>query len=232
MSQRQTLVLCCGLLCDARVWAAQKAAFEADFDVLPIDFLGLDSLVGMAEKVLASSPATFSIAGHSMGGRVALEVFRRAPQRVERLGLLDTGVHPGGEAEIAGRRKLIELGHQSGMKAVADAWLPPMVGPNRAHDRAMTEDLVDMICRATPEMFERQQHALITRPDAAPLLPTIRCPTLVATGRFDAWSPVADHEAIAKQIPGAQLAVFEQAGHMSIVETPDDVNAAFHSWLG
>jgi pimeloyl-ACP methyl ester carboxylesterase len=167
-----------------------------------------------------------------MGARVALEVFRRAPARIERLALLDTGVHGVAAGEIDGRLKLVEMGRQRGMRAVAEAWLPPMVGPQGQRDGALMADLRQMIESASPEDFARQQNALLTRPDATLLLGEIQCPTLVATGRHDGWSPVAQHEDIAGRIAGSTLVVFENAGHMSPVETPDDVTAALRAWLG
>ncbi len=231
MSQRPTLLLCCGLLCDARVWAPQKAAFETDFDIVIVDFIGLDSFDDMADKALTAASGRFALAGHSMGGRVAFEIFRRAPERIERLALLDTGAIPGDAAEIEGRMKLVRLGYEKGMRAVADVWLPPMVRAEHHANRSLMNDIVDMICNSTPEIFERQQRALINRRDFVPLLPKMTCPALVATGRYDAWSPVSAHEEMAARMPNAKLVVFEEAGHMSTLETPDDVNRAFANWL-
>lgn len=223
---RPQLVLACGLMCDARVYAPQRDALKSDFEILVVDFFGLDSIGAMADKVLAVAGPKFSLAGHSMGGRVALEAYARAPHRIERLALLDTAYHPRTNAEAEGRLKLVTLGFTQGMKAVADAWLPPMLAPAHRGDPALVSSLTDMICGATPEIFERQQHALLNRPDHGPLLSRIACPTLCATGRFDDWSPVSIHEDMAKQIPDAHLTVFEKAGHMSTLETPDDMTKA------
>ena len=231
MTDRPQLVLLCGLMCDARVWAPQRDALRDRFDVLPVNFLGLGSMAARAEKALAMAPPKFSLVGHSMGGRVALEVFRRAPERIERLALLDTGVHPCVETEIAGRMKLVEIGHTRGMKAVAESWLPPMVAPARRGDATLMDNLVDMICNTTPDVFEGQQRALIDRPDATPLLSQIRVPTLVATGRFDDFSPVSQHEDIARQVSGAKMVVFEESGHMCTLETPEAVNATLLGWM-
>src|SRR5262249_33980610 len=129
VATKRNLVLLCGLLCDARVFAPQAAALADGCAILTIDFLGLDSFSAMAERVLSRAPASFALMGHSMGGRVALEVFRRAPERIERLALLDTGVHGIVTGEADGRLKLVEMGRTKGMRAVAEAWLPPMVGP-------------------------------------------------------------------------------------------------------
>ena len=172
------------------------------------------------------------VIGHSMGARAALEMVRLAPERIERLVLLDTGTHPRREGEEASRQVLVDLAYRSGMAALADRWLPPMVDEARTGDPALMEPLRAMVLRATPEQHERQIRALLGRPDARPLLPTITCPTLVMVGRQDRWSPLAQHEEIAALIPGAELVVIENSGHMSPVEQPEAVSQALLRWLG
>ena len=97
-----TLCLLPGLLCDATIWKHQIEAFSGGAQVIVPDLWPAPSIEAMAEIVLAAAPERFLLAGHSMGGRVALEVLRRAPERVERLALLDTGIHPRAEAEERG----------------------------------------------------------------------------------------------------------------------------------
>ena len=106
-----------------------------------------------------------------------------------------------------------------------------MLHPDRLADHALIDPLRAMICRATPAQFEGQQHALIQRPDATSFLPHIACPTAVICGRQDAWSPVAQHEAMAAAIPGAVLTVIEDCGHMSNVERPVELTAALRAWI-
>jgi pimeloyl-ACP methyl ester carboxylesterase len=166
-----------------------------------------------------------------MGGRVALEVFRIAPDRVERLALLDTGVHPLEPGETEKRMALLDLGRREGMEALVESWLLPMVHPDRRSDDELLTRLRKMCVSAGIERFESQITALINRPDARPLLAEINCPTLVATGREDLWSPVAQHEQIAQEIRGSKLVVFENAGHMAPAETPGDVTEALQQWL-
>ena len=185
----------------------------------------------MAESVLAAAPARMSLAGHSMGARVALEVVRLDPARVERLALLDTGVHPLAPGELDKRNALIELGRSEGMDALIDAWLPPMVHPDRRSDPAFMEPLIAMCRRAGLESFVNQVRALIDRPDARLMLPTLQCPVLVGVGSHDEWARPAQHREFADRIPGAQLVVFEDAGHMAPVEAPDAVTAALLKWL-
>lgn len=230
MSQ-SSIVLLPGLLCDAEIWSAQIAGLGGDHEVFCPGFLDHDSIEAMAEDVLSQAPATFALAGHSMGGRVALEVVRRAPERVERLALLDTGYRPAKPGESGGRHALIKTALEQGMEALAHDWLPPMVAPHHAADSALMARLTAMVARATPALFQRQTNALLTRPDAQPVLKTIGCATALIVGRLDGWSPLAQHEEMAALIPDATLTVIEDSGHMSPVEQPQAVSAALLAWM-
>lgn len=232
MTSRETVILVPGLLCDGDVWTHQSAALGAYYDVIVPDLTRHDSLGGMAAHILDTAPARFSIVGHSMGGRVALEVFRLAPERVARLALLDTGVHPAGAEELPKRQAMLDISAGQGMTALADAWLPPMVRPGLLDtDPALRATLYAMIERMTPAIHRQQITALVNRLDAAPLLAQIHCPTLVGVGEFDLWSPPDQHVPIADAIVGARLVVFEDAGHMAPMETPEAVNAALREWM-
>lgn len=226
------IVLLPGLLCDASVWAAQVAALRPHAEVVVADLSAHDSLEAMARAALALRDGPLVAVGHSMGGRVALEMVRLAPGRIVGLGLLDTGTHPRREGEEASRRVLVDLAYAQGMAALAGRWLPPMVHEARLGDAALMGALKAMVLRATPEQHERQIRALLNRPDAGPLLPTVPCPTLVMVGRQDRWSPLAQHEAMARFIPGARLVVIEDSGHMAPAERPGPVSEALVDWLG
>ena len=226
------LILLPGLLCDASVWTPQKDALRGEFQVAAwLHFYGHDSLAGMAREVLKAAPPRFALAGHSMGGRVALEIMRTAPERVERLALLDTTATPATPDEPEKRREMIDLARTAGMAAVAARWLPTIVHRFRLAEPAFMSALTAMICRATPEIYVRQVQALLNRPDYRPILPHIACPTLVACGRDDLLSPVIAHEEIAAAIPGANLAVIDNCGHMATVEAPAEVSALLRDWL-
>lgn len=232
MVPRHPVVLLPGLLCDASVFTAQVAALEPYSDVVVADFSREDSLPGMARAALALRDGPIVAVGHSMGARVALEMLRLAPDRIAGLCLMDTGVHPRREGEEAQRQVLVDLAFAEGMGALADRWLPPMVGDARASDPSFMEPLRAMVMRASPEQHRRQIRALVERPDPRPLLPTIECPTLVMVGRQDRWSPLEQHEEIAALIPNAELVVIENSGHMAPAERPDEVSRALLRWLG
>ena len=229
------IVLLPGLLCDDAVWAEQRDALGAIGDCFVPDYGMRDSLGAMAELVLESiSGDHLLVAGHSMGGRVALEVFRRAPERVAGLALLDTGYTPrgageAGENERAQRLRLLELARTEGMRAMGNAWAPGMVNAER-HDSAVYDAVLDMIERSTPDKFAAQIRALLDRPDATTLLGEIECPTMIVCGRDDQWSPLARHEEMHTQIRGSKLRVIERSGHMCTMEQPNDVTAVLVEW--
>ncbi len=231
-----TLMLLPGLNCDAAVWAPQVAALQNQARCV-VPAWGLrDSLTAMAEQALAEAPTErFALAGHSMGGRVALEVMRLAPQRVERLALLDTGTHPlavgeAGAKEKAGRMALLKIAREQGMRTMAQEWAKGMVHPDRIGSPVF-EEVLDMFDRGSAAQYAAQIDALLNRLDAAPLLRTIQCPTLVLTGREDAWSGPTQHEAMAAAIAGAKLVIVEHSGHMTTMEQPQAVNQAMAEWL-
>ena len=232
MPSAPTICLLPGLLCDATVWEPQGAVLSDRGEVHVADLWGPNSFAVMAEKVLDETSGPLAVVGHSMGARVAFEMWRLAPERIAKLALLSTGYHPPGPHEEAKRMALVKLGYEQGMAAVADKWLPPMVHPDRVRDEALMAPLKAMVCRATPQIFEGQQRAGLTRPDAAPYLEQIACPTLILVGRDDGWSPPAQHQEMAERIEGSQLVLVDRSGHMVTVEQPEPVNRALMKWLG
>lgn len=227
----QPLVLLCGLLCDEQLWIDVAARLVDRAAVRIVSFPGYSSIDAMAEHVLEIAPLRFALAGHSMGGRVALEVVRRAPDRVSRLALLNTGVHPLRDGEAANREELVRIACEQGMAALAAAWLPPMMGSTSSRAAELLPRLTAMVERSTPESFAGQIRALIERPDAEAVLPSISVPTLLLSGTRDRWSPLEQHRAMQLRIPHASLVSIEDAGHMAPVEQPVAVAGAMREWL-
>jgi pimeloyl-ACP methyl ester carboxylesterase len=229
------VVLLPGLVCDATVWAHANGALSGRAAVTIPDYDSLESLGAMAEKVLREAPPRFALAGHSMGGRVALEVLRRAPERVAAIALLDTGVQPlapgeAGQREADGRHELLQIARQQGMAAMAARWVQGMVWMPRLGETALVDSVIDMFARSTAEVFAAQICALLSRPDAGGLLPGIRCPALVLCGEEDGWAPAARHREMAAQIPGATLELIPECGHMCTLERPEAVTRALLAW--
>jgi pimeloyl-ACP methyl ester carboxylesterase len=229
------LVLVPGLVCDAAVWDDAAATLRADADVCIAHHGTLDSLGAMAEKVLAETPGNFAMAGHSMGGRVALEILRRAPERITGIALLDTGTAPlatgeAGARETAARRELLELARTQGMAAMAARWVQGMVWKPRLGDAALIDTVIAMFARSSADVFGAQIRALLSRPDATALLDAIRCPALVLCGNEDSWAPADRHRDMAERIPGATLTLVPDCGHMCTLERPEAVTGALVEW--
>jgi pimeloyl-ACP methyl ester carboxylesterase len=231
---RTVLVLVPGLLCDAAVWEGQCAVLAADADIRVADHGTLDSLALMAARVLDSVPGRFAIAGHSMGGRVAFEVQRQAPERLTGLALLDTAcaaLAPGAAGEQERHARLAALARRDGMRAMAREWVRGMVHPQRLEDAALIGPILDMFERKTPDIFAAQIHALLARPEARGLLGAIRCPTLVLCGAQDAWALPQGHRDMAAAIADSIFVEVPGCGHMAPLEKPAEVNAALAAWL-
>jgi pimeloyl-ACP methyl ester carboxylesterase len=236
MDNPTTLLLVPGFLCDESVWEAQLPALESLARVQVAENGLLDSLGDMAEAIIARAPPRFAIAGHSMGGRIAMEVCRRAPERVTHLALLDTGclalpAGAAGERERQVRLSLLAKARKSGMRAMAQRWVQTMVHPDHASDRRLIERIVVMLARRTPLHQQQQVKALLERPDATDVLRQVRCPTLVLCGREDRNSDLDHHVMMAGLVPGATLAVIERCGHMCTLEQPTEVTRQLRAWL-
>lgn len=225
-----TIYLLCGVLCDNEVWAAQADALRATHDVRVVSFQEFDSIRDMARHVLDGAPERFALAGHSMGGRVALEVYRQAQERVVKLALLDTGYEPVGEGEAERRGVLVRKAAEQGIGAIAETWGRPMIAP--CNQDAVLPSVIAMVNRMSAQIHARQTRALLSCPDATDVLGTIGCPTLLLCGKQDAWSPPDRHERMARLIPSCRLELIDDCGHMSPMERPAEVAAALDAWLG
>lgn len=223
-----TYVLIPGLLSDDVVW--KDLARRLGPGAVAADVTRDDSIEKMARRLLDETGGDVVAVGHSMGGRVAMEMARQAPDRVRGLVLVSTGHNGGTEAELPKRQARIALGHQS-MARLADDWLPGMVAPHRQQDGALIGGLRAMVLRHDARIHERQIHALIGRPDAAAYLPEITCPILLLVGSDDGWSPVPQHRKIAELAPDTYLRVIEGAGHFLPAEKPAETVAAITDWL-
>lgn len=232
-----TLILVPGLMCDDASWGPVAPALSAHLPCRVVSHGVANSLAAMAQQILASAPPQFYVAGHSMGGRVALEIMRLAPERVLRLGLLGTGYRAkeagaAGETEVQKRQVLLDIAHQQGVRAMAQTWVQNMVAPSRLNDAVLIEAIVQMFEHKSEDIFKRQVKALLERPDASDVLAHVQVPTLVMAGEFDGWATPQQHQAIADLIPARpQVNVVAGAGHMMMMERPEAVTASFLKWL-
>ena len=232
-----TLILVPGLMCNETSWDPILPVLSAQTTCQVVSHGDADSLTQMAQQILDAAPAQFDLAGHSMGGRVGLEVVRIAPERVRRLALLGTGYRAkeagaAGEKEVQGRQALLDVAQSQGVRAMAQVWVQNMVAPARLADAAFIEAIVQMFERKSVDIFHRQIKALLTRPDATEVLRQVSVPTLVMAGEFDAWASPQQHQAIADLIPAPPpMHMVVGSGHMMMMEKPEAVAALFLDWL-
>lgn len=226
-----TLVFIPGLLSDSVVWQAIGDQLQDQYAIHYADISALESITGAAGQILLETRGPLIVAGHSLGARIALEMYAQAAERFRGLLLADTGTHPKKEGENESRHVMIDLANQEGLNALAERWLPPMVHTSRHTNDPVMQSLHDMVLRASTQQHERQMIALLNRPPAEAILKEITCPVLVLVGRQDQWSPVEQHEAMRDAIYNAELAIIEDAGHFAPIERIDETAAALNQWL-
>ncbi len=229
MTERQALVLVPGLSCDRHVWQAQIAGLADIADVTVGDTLHDDSIPLMASRVLDAAPERFAIAGFSMGGYVAMEIWRRAPERVMRLALVDTNARADTEEQAALRRAAIATARSRGFEHVLRGSLRQLVAPDCPE--ALFEEVVQMALRVGFGSYMDQQAAIIDRADSLETLGTVTVPAMIMVGEADALTPPRLAEEMVRALPGAVYEVIADAGHMAPMEQPETVNAAFRRWL-
>lgn len=228
---RSTLLLVPGLVCDEDLFRDQRLGLEADVDVVVSDVSRRASLEDMARDALAAAPQRFAVAGLSMGGYVVWEILRQAADRVTGVALLDTSARPEAPEQTTRRRALMALAEQDDYALVLDLLWPFEVAPSRRADAALRARCDAMFWRSGPEVFVRQQEAIIARPDSRPDLARIDVPALVLCGRDDAITPLDGSEEMAAEIAGARLVVLEDCGHLATLERPGEVTTALRQWL-
>ncbi|MGE7206536.1 alpha/beta fold hydrolase [Sphingomonas sp. NPDC019816] len=209
------LILLPAMGCDGQLWARQVVALSDTTHPMLGDLTVDDTLETMAARVLAHAPPRFAVPGVSLGGYVALEVIRQAPERVERVALFGT------RASMQMRPRTVA---EQGMLATAphaDPLLTPIVsGPVQA-----------MAERVGAAVFERQQRALLARPDITPAIEAVHVPALVAVGDRDRICLPADARALSLQIPNARFHEIRNCGHLAPIERPGEVTMLLREWL-
>ena len=220
-----------GLLCSARLYAAQIPHLWTCGPVLIADHTRDDTMAAIARRILAAAPSRFALVGLSMGGYLSFEILRQASARVVKLALLDTSARSDTPEAIAARRAQIELASAGRLAEVADAQFARLVHPARRADADLRELNRLMSQEVGAEGFARQQTAIVGRVDSRPMLKDIRCPTLVLVGEADALTPPERAAEMADGIPGARLVTVPDCGHLSTIERPEAVTHALLEWL-
>src|SRR5512133_2094151 len=220
MTEALPIVLVPGLLTSPRVYAEQLPALWQHGPVTIAHPTPDDTMAAIAARILADAPPRFALVGLSMGGYICFEILRQAPDRVDRLALLDTSAHPDTPELTRRRQAQIALARGGRLTDVARQGDPAV----RALVRLMADE-------TGPEAFVRQQRAIIGRPDSRPGLGAIGCPTLVLVGDGDQLTPPELSAEIADGIPGARLVVVAGSGHLSPLGPPEQVTKALVEWL-
>lgn len=226
----EPIVLIPGLLCTETLFAPQIVAL-ADRPVMVANHRDHDTIPAIAASILAAAPERFALAGLSMGGYVAMEIMRQAPERVSRLALLDTSPKPDAPEQGERRRVLIGLAESGKFSKVPHLLYPGLVDASRLEDEGLKSVVVEMATDTGPEAFVRQQTAIMGRVDSRPFLAAIAAPTLVLVGEGDTLTPPAIAREMHDAIAGSRLAVLPGCGHLSTLEAPGAVTAELQAWL-
>ncbi|UWQ63881.1 alpha/beta hydrolase [Leisingera caerulea] len=228
---REPLVLLPGMMCDGRIFDTQIRTFSGSMPVMVLPLAGGDTVEKIAARMLSHLPPRFALAGLSMGGILAMELVRRAPERISRLCLM--GASPLAETpeQAADREPQIIAARAGRLEDVLRAALPMEAlapGPSRL-------EVHNLFCHMGmglgPELYVAQARALQRRPDQQAAMRRVHMPTLVLSGEHDTIVPPAKQELLAQLIPHARLEVIPEAGHFPVLEAPDAVNRALLHWL-
>jgi pimeloyl-ACP methyl ester carboxylesterase len=232
VSESLPVVLIPGLLGSARLYAPQIPELWRRGPVMVADHTRDASMEAIARRLLAAAPPRFALAGLSMGGYIAFEVMRQAPQRVARLALLDTSARADTPEATAMRHAQMALASAGRLSEVVEQQFGRTVHPRHRDDPQLRETNRLMAEDVGPEAFVRQQQAIMGRPDSRPALAAIACRTLVLVGEQDELTPPALAHEMAQGIRAAQLRVVPECAHLSTLERPREVSRALLDWLG
>lgn len=230
---KEPLVLVPGLSCNAALYAPQWPALADGRPILVADHAHDDTLAAIAKRLLAAAPPRFALCGLSMGGYVAFEVLRQAPERVTRFALLDTSAKAATPETNVPREQMIALAEKGAFDNVTTLLWQKLVAPVRLADEPLRLLVRRMADEVGADGFVRQQKAIMKRPDSRAVLAGILIPVLVLVGQEDEITPVAEAREMAGLVGArARLAIVPGCGHLSTLEAPEAVTAELLRWLG
>lgn len=230
LSPRPTVVFIPGLLNDKKLWQYQTDALSQYAEIIVADLSQDDNLPAMAARILNQAPAKFALVGLSMGGYVAFEVMRQAPERVTKLALFDTSARPDSATSAKHRQATIHSLKVGRFMGVTNKLLPQIIHPSRVHE-PFAEEIKAMAQRIGGIGFINQQTAILARRDSRPLLADIQVPTLIAVGENDLVTPVKLAQEMHEGIAHSQLHIFKQCGHLPPMECPEETTQLLREWL-
>ncbi|WP_316188799.1 MULTISPECIES: alpha/beta fold hydrolase [unclassified Bradyrhizobium] len=231
MTETLPIVLVPGLICSPRIYAPLVPALWRHGPVMIANHIRDDSMGAIARRILSEAPPRFALAGHSMGGYIAFEIMRQAPERVAKLALINTQARPDAPEAGARRRTMITRAREGEYHAIVDELSVNFVHPSRREDARLRRLVRDMADDVGVDGFVKQQTAMIARPDSRPTLTAIRCPTLVLTSDTDDMIPNSLSTEMADEIAGSWLVVLDNCGHLPQLEQPEETAQALVEWL-
>lgn len=225
------LVLLPGMMCDARLFGPQINALSGSRSLMTFPLSGQESIELLASEILENAPPVFALSGLSMGGIVAMEILRQAPDRVERLALLDTNPLAETDEVKARRGPQMEAVRDGRLRQVMRDEMKPNYLADGPRQGAILDLCMEMAMGLGPEVFLRQSMALMNRADQTETLLNYQGTVLVLCGREDGLCPVDRHELMHDLLPNSTLEIIEDAGHLPTLEKPDETTAALIRWL-
>jgi pimeloyl-ACP methyl ester carboxylesterase len=231
MDNTMPILLVPGLVSSPRIYAPVVPALWRFGPVTVANHIRDDNMGAIARRILAEAPPRFALAGHSMGGYIAFEILRQAPDRVAKLALINTQARPDTSEATARRRGQMARAQAGEFHAILDELFAGFVHPSRRGDAALRQLVHDMGDDIGADAFVRQQTAVMGRPDSRPILAWIKCPTLVLTGDEDHTIPNSLSVEMADGIPGAKLTILASCGHLPQPEQPQATADALVEWL-
>jgi pimeloyl-ACP methyl ester carboxylesterase len=225
------LILVPGMMCDARIFTPQINALSRLYPVHCACITGCDTLESQAAEILNHGPPRFHLAGLSMGGIIAMEIIRQAPERVDRLALLNTNCQAE-KQKVSDYRELLIARVQAGeLEQVMKRELRPRYLAEGNQRKQILDLWLQMAIDLGKDVFVRQSRALQQRPDQKKTLEKVRVPTLILCGAEDQLCPIGYHELMHSLIPDSQLEIIQKAGHLSTLEQPDAITMSLLRWL-
>ena len=227
----EPLLLLPGMMCDARMFAPQIAELSAQHPLVLMPMTGSTSIKEIAEDILRLAPNRFALLGLSMGGIVAMEIVRQAPDRVSRLALLDTNPLADAPERASIREQQINSVEAGKLRSVMRDEMKPKYLAEGANKAAILDLCMDMAEALGPQVFIEQSIALKTRPDQCETLKKIQVPTLIACGEYDSLCPLERHQLMHELVAESRLCVISGAGHLPTLEQPELTNHEIREWL-
>ena len=225
------LVMLPGMMCDDRLFAPQQRALGHDRDVIIPPMRGAETMAGLARLILAILPERFALAGLSMGGILAMEIIRQAPDRITRLAIMDSNPFAEEKERQLMRDAQMEKVNNGGLKEVIRDDMKPHYLADTPNRQAILDCCMDMALDLGKDVFIQQSKALASRPDQTETLAKVNVPALILHGAEDTLCPPQRHHAMHDLIKTSELVTINGAGHLPCLEKPDETTAALKRWL-